>query len=238
MQNSTPRPTSPAPALGRGVDGTGDITRLVSSFSAGNREAFDQLMPLVYRDLQRMARRQLRRSSRGHTLDTSALVHELYLKMSKQKGLVAENREHFLSIAARAMRQVVVSHVRRRTAAKRGQPEARTTLDDHHLADRTMENALDVDRALEHLGRKRPRLEQVVEYRFFCGLSEEETAEALGVSVRTVQRDWMRARLWLREALGGSESPRSPFGHPSQAPRPCAATARSAGGASRARSGR
>lgn len=201
--NRPPSQTTAHPADPQPARTPGEVTCWVDAFARGKTGAFDELMPLVYRDLQVLARRQLRRASRGQTLDTSALVHELYLKMSKQKQLPANDREHFLLIASRAMRQVVVSHARHRAAQKRGQAEHHTTLEDHHASRAELDHVLDVDAALEALGQKRPRLRQVVECRFFAGLSEEETAEALGVSVRTVQRDWLRARLWLEESLEG-----------------------------------
>ena len=182
------------------------VTELLVAYRDGDREAFDKLVPMLYDDLRQIARRQLRRGRRGATLDTTMLVHEVYLKMADQQRLDARDRGHFLAISAHAMRQVIADYARRRTAAKRGGAVDPVPLDEAPpLADKEARWLLDVDRALERLGRRDPRLAQVVECRFFAGFSEEETAEALGVSLRTVQRDWARARGWLREELGGTE---------------------------------
>lgn len=184
---------------------SGEITRLAKEFSEGNREAFDRLMPMIYPELEALARGRLRRAVRGRTLETGMLVNELYLKMATQKGLVCQNREHLMAVFAMAMRQVVIVHARRRAAEKRGAGFNHVPLEDHHETPDERGSVLEVDGALKRLGKELPRLERVVECRFFGGLSEEETAEALGVSTRTVQRDWLRARLWLRDALGGEE---------------------------------
>lgn len=179
-----------------------DVTSLLVAYRQGDRGAFDRLMPLVYDDLRRIARRHLRRSSPGQTLDTTSLVHEYYLKMLDQTRLQAQDRSHFLAISARAMRQVIIDHARRRAAAKRGGGQEKMTLDESRIAlEEQAEWLLGLDQALTRLGEHNQRLSQVVECRFFAGLSEEETAEALGVSLRTAQRDWMRARAWLKEEL-------------------------------------
>ena len=181
----------------------GEITRLAKSFSEGNREAFDRLMPMIYPQLEALARGRLRHAVRGRTLETGMLINELYLKMASQKGLVCRNREHLMAVFAMAMRQVVIVHARRRAAEKRGAGFDHVPVEDHHKMPETMGQVLEIDSALRKLGKELPRLEQVVECRFFGGLSEQQTAEALGVSSRTVQRDWLRARLWLKDALGG-----------------------------------
>ena len=179
-----------------------DVTQLLVAYGQGDRQAFDQLLPMVYEDLRRIARRQLR-SRPGQTLDTTSLVHESYLKMVDQRKADWQNRVHFLAVAARAMRQVIISHARRRGAAKRGAGGVRETLDEGRIAvAEQAEQLLALDQALDRLGERDERLVRVVECRFFAGLSEDETAAALGVSLRTVQRDWMRARVWLRESLG------------------------------------
>jgi RNA polymerase sigma factor (TIGR02999 family) len=180
----------------------GEITRLLDAHREGDREAFGILLPLVYDDLRRLARRQLGRGRPDTVLDTTGLVHELYLKLAGPHGFDSVNRGHFFHLAARAMRQVVIGYARKRAAAKRGAGRVETTLDEGHLA--IAEDAvhlLAVDDALARLGERDPRLVQVVECRFFAGLSEAETAEALGTSLRTAQRDWNRARAWLREEL-------------------------------------
>jgi len=187
---------------------THEITQLLVAYREGDREAFDQLVPLVYDDLRKIARRHLRRGGPGHTLNTTGLVHEYYLKMADQPGASWQDRGHFLAVSACAMRQVLISHARKKAAAKRGGGERPVTLEEGRIAvDDQAEWLLDLDQALERLAGFNPRLARVVECRFFAGLSEEETAEALDVSVRTVQRDWMRARAWLQEDLQGGTPP-------------------------------
>jgi RNA polymerase sigma factor (TIGR02999 family) len=183
--------------------GSGDITQLLQAYAGGDRGAFDELLPMVYDELRRIARQQLRRTNRGATLDTNGLVHEAYLKLAGQKGIRVEDRGHFLAIAARAMRQIIISRARARLATKRGGGAYPVTLDEGRIAahDREASFLLDVDRVLEQLRMRDERLARTVECRFFAGLSEEETAEALGVSLRTAQRNWMRARAWIRSEL-------------------------------------
>ncbi len=179
------------------------VTELLHALRDGDRDAFDRIVPLLYDDLRRLARGQLRRGRPGATLNTTGLVHELYLKLMGQKGLNATDRGHFLAISACAMRQVVADAARRRTAAKRGGAESPVTFDEGlPVASEDARWLADLDDALKRLAQHNQRLAQVVECRFFGGLSEEETAEALAVSLRTVQRDWMRARAWLKEDLG------------------------------------
>jgi len=183
------------------------VTELLLAYRDGDRQAFDRMVPLLYDDLRKIARSQLRRGRPGGTLATTVLVHEVYLKMADQKRLNATDRCHFLAISAHAMRQVIADHARRRTAAKRGGAVDPVPLDNApEIADREARWLLDVDQALERLAARNERMARVVECRFFAGYSEEETAEALEVSLRTVQRDWMRARAWLKEELGGSEN--------------------------------
>jgi RNA polymerase sigma factor (TIGR02999 family) len=185
------------------MDGSGNVTELLLAYRDGDREAFDRLVPLLYNDLRKIARAQLRRGRPGATLGTTVLVHEVYLKMADQQRLDARDRGHFLAISAHAMRQVIADYARRRTAAKRGGNSDPVPLDEApQIADREARWLVDVDRALERLAARNERMARVVECRFFAGYSEEETAEALGTSLRTVQRDWMRARAWLKEELG------------------------------------
>jgi len=185
------------------MNGSGNVTELLLAYRDGDRQAFDQLVPMLYQDLRKIARAQLRRGRPGATLGTTVLVHEVYLKMADQQRLDARDRGHFLAISAHAMRQVIADYARRRTAAKRGGNSDPVPLDEApQIADREARWLLDVDRALERLGARNERMARVVECRFFAGYSEEETAEALGTSLRTVQRDWMRARAWLKEELG------------------------------------
>jgi RNA polymerase sigma factor (TIGR02999 family) len=183
------------------------VTELLLAYRGGDRDAFDHIVPLVYDDLRAVARRQLRRGRPGGTLNTTGLVHEVYLKMADQRRLDARDRGHFLAISACAMRQVIADYARRRTAAKRGGDSDPLPLEDAPpIADREARWLTDVDRALTRLAERNERLARVVECRFFAGYSEQETAEALGSSLRTVQRDWMRARAWLKEELGADSS--------------------------------
>lgn len=188
----------------------GEITQLLQAYAGGDREAFDQLVPMVYDELRRIARNHLRRTNRGATLDTTGLVHEAYLKLAGQKGMRVEDRGHFLAIAACAMRQVIISRARARLAAKRGGGEIPLTLDEERVgSDEQAEWLLDLDRALTLLRERDENLARTVECRFFAGLSEEETAQALGVSLRTAQRNWMRARAWIRAELTGGDVSKS-----------------------------
>jgi RNA polymerase sigma factor (TIGR02999 family) len=181
----------------------GQVTLLLRQMQGGDRAAFDQVVPLIYDELRRVARAQLRRVGPGRTLDTTGLVHEAYLKMAGQQGLEVENRRHFLAVSAHAMRQILVDYARARLAAKRGGGEVRVTLEEQTaVTDAEAGRLLDIDRALEGLRAESERMAKIVECRYFAGLTEEETAEALDASLRTVQREWKRARAWLREALG------------------------------------
>jgi len=180
----------------------GQVTQLLGAFRQGDRGALDQLVPLVYDELTRIARIQLRGAGRGRTLNTVALVHEAYLKLAGSEGLEPRDRNHLLSVSARAMRQVIVDFARSKAAQKRGGGAQPVTLDGHDIAvEEQAEALLDLDRALERLGERDPRIARIVECRYFAGLSEEETAEALGMSLRTAQREWKRARAWLRQEL-------------------------------------
>ncbi|MGE0353254.1 MAG: sigma-70 family RNA polymerase sigma factor [Gemmatimonadales bacterium] len=182
------------------------MTRLLQSWRAGDETAADRLFPLVYQELRRAAEAQLRRERPGHTLQATALVHEVYLKLAGDRSPQWENRGHFLGIAARAMRQLLVDHARRRNAAKRGGGQAVITLGDAQAGmEMPVEEVIALDDALTRLDAANPRLRQVVELRFFAGLTEDETAQALGVTTRTTQRDWVKARAWLYKELYGEE---------------------------------
>ncbi len=177
----------------------GEVTRLLQAARCGEREALDRLLPLVYDELRQLAARQLGRERAGHTLGATALVHEAYVKLSGGGTCGAGDRAHFLAIAARAMRQVLVDHARRRARAKRGGGWERTTLGEGDAAvEFRPEEMLALDRALEELD---PRQREIVEYRFFAGMEEREVAEVLGISERTVRRDWVKARAWLYRSL-------------------------------------
>ena len=177
----------------------GEVTRLLEAAVAGDSGALERLVPLMYEDLRRVARRQLDREGGGHTLQTTALVHEAYLKLAGGGTVSATSRAHFLAIAARAMRQVLVDYARRRKAAKRGGGVISVTLGDEATPpDTSAEDILALDEALQQLD---PRQRQVIECRFFGGMEEKDIAAALGVSERTVRRDWVKARAWLYQAL-------------------------------------
>jgi RNA polymerase sigma factor (TIGR02999 family) len=177
----------------------GEVTRLLEAAVAGDQEALDRLVPLVYEDLRRVAHRQLDREGGGHTLQTTALIHEAYLKLASGGSLSATSRTHFLALAARAMRQVLVDYARRRKAAKRGGGVISVTLgDEPQPADTSADDLLALNEALEQL---EPRQRQVIECRFFGGMEEKDIAEVLGVSERTVRRDWVKARAWLYKSL-------------------------------------
>jgi RNA polymerase sigma factor (TIGR02999 family) len=177
-----------------------DVTELLADLRAGRREAFDQILPLVYNELRRTARRELGVRP-SDTLSSTALVHELYLKFSRSRA-DWRDRAHFLGVAAVAMRHILVDRARRRTADKRGGNHRHVTLaDDLTTADSQAESLLELHEALDQLTILDERLARVVECRFFGGMTEQETAEALQVTARTVRRDWVKARGLLFQAL-------------------------------------
>jgi len=179
----------------------GQVTVLLRAYEAGDHSALGRLVPLVYDELRRIARIQVRRRS-GHSLDTTALVNEAYLKLARAEGLRVEDRGHFMAVAALAMKHVILSRARARATAKRGDGQAPVPLDEALVGvERQADWLLDLDRALELLRQRDEKLARIVECRFFAGMSEEETAEALELSLRSVQRGWMRARAWLRAEL-------------------------------------
>jgi len=173
------------------------ITDHLVQLRHGNPEAMEQLLPLVYAELRLMAHRQLRAERPGHTLGTTGLVHETYLKLVDQTRVQWKDRAHFLAVAARAMRRILVDYARRYRALRRGGGLQRVALPEDAAVAERGEILLALDQALERLGTLNERLSRVVECRFFGGLSEEETASALGVTTRTVERDWVKARGWL-----------------------------------------
>jgi len=169
---------------------------------SGSREAFDLIVARAYRELRGIAHGRLARHGHG-TLSTTTLVHETYLRLVDQSRAEWENHAHFLALASRAMRYVLVDRARARQALKRGGADRPVTFDDEQIgADEQASILLDLHEALESLTESEPRLACVVDCRFFGGLTELETAEAVGVTVRTVQRDWLKARVLLRHALG------------------------------------
>ena len=180
----------------------GQVTQLLVAVKDGDRGAFDRLLPAVYGELRRLARSQLGRERHGHTLLATDLVHEAYMKLVDQSGVEWQGRAHFFAVAARAMRQVLIDYARKRTTEKRGGDLVRTTLGDQAFAAAySPEQLLALDQALDRLAELDDRLPRVVEMRFFAGLKEQEIAEVLGTSERTIQRDWARARAWLYKEL-------------------------------------
>jgi RNA polymerase sigma factor (TIGR02999 family) len=178
------------------------ITDLLLQASVGDSAAMDQLFPLVYDGLRRMAHAALRRERPDHTLGTTGLIHESYLKLVDQTRAGWRDRAHFYAVAALAMRRILVDYARRHRRAKRGGGRRAVSLDESAVSlDERAENIVALDEALNRLGELNPRLSRIVEFRFFGGLTEEEIAEALGVTTRTVKRDWAKARGWLYEEL-------------------------------------
>jgi RNA polymerase sigma factor (TIGR02999 family) len=187
----------------------GEVTRLLRAYGAGDPGALGRLVPLVYDELRRVARGQLRRGPAWPSLDTTGLVHEVYLKLAGAEELTAADRGHLMAIAASAMRQVLVDRARARLRDKRGGGQTPVELDGLEVATAPSPDWLiDLDSALTLLRARDERLARVFECRFFADLSEAETAEALGISLRTAQRDWLRARAWVRAQLRDA-APRS-----------------------------
>jgi len=179
-----------------------DITRLLEEWSGGREEAFDELFELVYEDLSRIARNRLRGERDGHTLSTQALVHESYMRLLGKPGSGWHNRSHFYAVASRAMRRILIDHARKKRAERRGGDHAHITLGDEVRApDRDLDELLAIDEGLRELELLDPRMAQIVECRFFGGMTLAETAEALGTSLRTVERGWTRARGHLYRRL-------------------------------------
>jgi len=179
-----------------------DATELLRAWNEGDKAALDELVPLVERELHRLAHAHMRRERQGHTLQATALVNEVFVRLADGANPNWKDRAHFLGIAARLMRQILVDHARSRGYQKRGGGAQRVSLEEAALI--TPEPALDVlavDRALEAFAKLDARKSQVVELRFFGGLSIEETAEVLGISAETVKRDWRVAKLWLAREL-------------------------------------
>ncbi len=177
------------------------VSELLAQWRAGDEESLRRLLPLVYRELRRLAHYHLRRERPGHTLQTTALVHEAYLALIKQEPVNFENRAHFFGICANLMRQILVQYARHRNAAKRD-GGYKLTLDDAGALPQTRGiDLIALDDALNGLAKLDPQQSRIVELRFFGGLSIEETSQALGMSPATVKRHWTTARLWLRNEI-------------------------------------
>lgn len=187
------------------VESSSDVTEILLAWNRGEPGSLDRLLPAVQRELHRVARGYMERERPDHTLQATALVNEAYLKLVDQTRVTWKNRAHFIGVAARLMRRILVDHARRRSAKKRGGQEVRLTLAGEIAApDEKTIDLVALDAALEKLEALEPRQARVVELRFFGGLTREETAEALDVAVVTVKRDWIAARAFLyRELKGG-----------------------------------
>jgi RNA polymerase sigma factor (TIGR02999 family) len=184
------------------------ITQLLHAWSDGNRAALDELLPLVYAELHRQAANFRRKERANHTLQTTAIIHEAYLRLIEQREIQCENRSHFFAIASIAMRRVLVNYANARARDKRGGAETPASLDDELVdlaqalaVDENSYEVLALDQALERLSELDQTQSRVVELRYFSGLSLEETAEALGLSRATVAREWQMAKAWLHREL-------------------------------------
>lgn len=192
----------PNPDIVPPAEGQTGITQLLLDAREGGAAALDRLFPIVYERLRDIAHAHLGRDGTGRTVSTTALVHEAYLKLVDAERVQWQDRNHFFSLASRAMRQILIDYARRHSASRRGGELHRVDLDDVQIA--VVERAatlLALDEALTRLAAFSPRLAQVVELRFFGGLTEEEAAKVLGVTDRTVRREWIKARGWLQQEL-------------------------------------
>jgi RNA polymerase sigma factor (TIGR02999 family) len=175
-----------------------DVTRLLSDWSNGDRRALDELLPLVYEELRHLANAYLRRERDGHTLQSTALVHEAFLRLVNQHNVQWQGRAHFFGIAAQMIRRILVDHARAQRAAKRGAGAVRLELDEAlAVAQQRDLDLIALDDALERLATMDRRQSRIVELRFFAGLSVEDTADVMGISTATVKREWSSARAWL-----------------------------------------
>ena len=182
-----------------------EITQLLAEWSDGNQSALDELYPLVYDELHRLARRYMSRERKGHTLQTTALINEAYVRLVDQKNVHWANRSHFFAISAQIMRRILIDHARRHAYAKRGGGAQQVSLDEAlTVSSARGSDLLRLDEALKILADMDPRRSQVVELRYFGGLNNEEIAGVLHISENTVTRDWNMARAWLYQQLSGS----------------------------------
>ncbi len=179
-----------------------EVTQLLGDWSSGDADALERLIPLVQPELHRLAHHYMSRERAGHTLQTTALINEAYLRLADHSRPVWQNRSHFVAAAAQLMRRIMVDHARERLSLKRGGGAVRVTLDETALVTQTRsEELLALDEALESLAAQDPRKSQIVELRYFGGLTAEETADFLKLSLRTVEREWNMAKAWLYRAL-------------------------------------
>jgi len=185
-----------------------EITQLLLHWSDGDKSALDQLVPLVYPELRRLAKRHMAREDPAHTLQTSALINEAYLKLVDQQNINWQNRAHFFAVAAQVMRHILVDHARTRNYAKRGGGAPKLPLDEAvALTEQRAEELIALDDALRDLARLDARRSQIIELRFFGGLTLEETAEVMDMSPSTVQREWRAAKAWLHHTMTSHMKP-------------------------------
>ncbi|HUA57747.1 MAG TPA: sigma-70 family RNA polymerase sigma factor [Verrucomicrobiae bacterium] len=183
------------------------VTGLLIEWGNGDRGALDRLMPLVYEELRRIARRHLHLEGHGHTLQSTALVHEAYLRLVDQNRVQWRDRAHFFAVSARLIRRILLDHARRRLARKRGGAATRLTVENVGLPAPQNVDLIALDQALDNLAELDATQAQVVEMRFFAGLTIPETAEALRISTATVERDWITAKAWLFDRLNSVDRP-------------------------------
>ena len=189
-----------------------DVTLLLKEIRAGRPEALDELFPIVYGELRALARRELAREHQLRTLEATGLVHEAYCKLVDQAEVDWRDRSHFLAVAARAMRQAPPPPPRHRLAGKRGGDWDRVSISGAELGfEIPLRELVALDRALDRLEQMEPRLRQMVELRYFAGMTAEETAQVLGVAERTIQRDWVKARAWLYKEIYPESDPSTPI---------------------------
>ena len=183
---------------------TSEITQILQDWNDGKEEAKEQLLPFVYEELKKQARFLMSKERLNHTLQPTALVHEAFLKLGEQSGINWKNRHHFYGISCRLMRQILVDHARQHAAAKRGASPIHFSIDDVQIpVEERAGSILALDEALQQLAQFDERQAQIVEMRFFGGMSNQEIAEAMEISERTVGREWQAARLWLYRELNG-----------------------------------
>lgn len=181
-----------------------NVTQLLMGWGKGDKEALDQLVPIVYDELRRQAARYLRHERVGHTLQTTALIHEAYVRLVDQNNVQWQNRAHFFGIAAQLMRRILVDHARTKKRAKRGGSDIRVSLSKVNVATKSQDlDVVALDEALERLAGIDEQQSRIVELRYFSGLTVEETAEVLAISPATVKRDWSMAKAWLHREISG-----------------------------------
>jgi RNA polymerase sigma factor (TIGR02999 family) len=183
-----------------------NVTQLLLSWGSGDKEALDKLLPVVYDELRKQAARYLRRERAGHTLQTTALIHEAYLRLVDQKNVHWQNRAQFFGLAAQLMRRILVDHARTKKRAKRGGSDIRVSLTGAKILAKSEDlDVVALDEALDRLAEIDEQQSKIVELRFFSGLTVEETAEVLSISPATVKRDWSMAKAWLHRELSSNE---------------------------------